>query len=79
MPTSAQDNPGRLVFLFDAKLVLGSVTSESIKLIDELQSDIKGSKAIYLTVGHLFSPHGDRTTPARQTTKTYRKSLTILL
>jgi hypothetical protein len=61
LPTSTQDNPGRLVFLFDAKLVLGSVTSESIKLIDELQSDIKGSKAIYLTVGQSwYKLHGRR-------------------
>lgn len=53
MPTSAQDNPGRLVFLFDAKLVLGSVTSESIKLIDELQSDIKAQKRFTLQLASL--------------------------
>lgn len=42
---------GRLVFLSDAKLVLGSLKADNIHIIDELQSNIKDSKAIYLSIG----------------------------
>jgi hypothetical protein len=46
---------GRLVFLSDAKLVLGSLKANNIHIIDELQSNIKDSKAIYLSIGQADS------------------------
>lgn len=54
LPMSAREN-SRLVFLSDTKLVLGSLKADNIHMIDERPSNIKDSKAIYLSVGQVDS------------------------
>ena len=50
LPVSARTD-SRLVFLSDAALALGSLRGGNIQVIDKLQSNIKNSKAIYLSIG----------------------------
>jgi len=50
LPGSARAD-SRLIFLSNATLALGSLKDGNIQVIDKLQSDIKNSKAIYLSIG----------------------------